>query len=234
MSGGNSSNVSPYGKVCQAAHLLGRVIQHINFEHNVKEADSEMHWAEALQLQRAADSFLRDLDNEFQSATSDRRLRLLTAKAIAFSTLMNLFDVAVCTEGDTIRVTDDSMSARIEVQSIAMREQIRIAAEVVHFAREVNHIVAMEGMKVISPLICECYYQAAAYYAWHYRESGNDRSLDSLNSLRQALSSINVRWHVAGEYETRAMCNSTNGAFAGSYIRLLVRTEYEWKGGCRF
>lgn len=201
MSGQMNHVVAPYAKTCQASHLLGRVIQHVNYEHNLKEQDSEMHLAEAQQLHRATSAFITDLDLEYHRATRHQKLRLATPRAIAYSALLNLYDLHCCIEGDTIKVADDSITARLEMQDLALQQQKHVAVQVVNFGREIITMLNLEGRSSVSPLVCDSVYQAAAYFAWNYRETGSNASLDSLNELRQVLASISFRWRIAGKHE---------------------------------
>jgi len=213
MSGHANYAVAPYGKTCQAAHLLGRVIQHINYEHNLREKDSDMHQAEALQLHRAASSFVMDLDLEYTRETEGQKLKLSTAKAFAHSALLNLYDLHCCIEGDVIRMADDSKSARLDMQNIALQQQKSVSAQVVEFAKGIHAILAVEGVRSISPLICECLYQTAAYFAWNFRESGHSSSLEALNLLRQTLGKISAKWHVASKHTKLVSPQNANNSW---------------------
>lgn len=158
-----------------------------------------MHQSEALQLHRTASSFQADVNREYHQAQSADRLKLASSRALGYSALLSLYDMHCCIEGDAIGITDEARGVRIELQNIALREQKSIAAEVVEFAEDIVRISAIEGIVSVSPLICECIYEAAAYYAWHYRESSSKVSLDHLRRLRQTLKSISLRWQVAGK-----------------------------------
>lgn len=164
----------------------------------MKESDSSMHYAEALQLHRAAKAFLVNIQEEYDAGDANKKLSLSSAKAFTYSTLLNLYDMHCCMEGDTIRITDEAMTARIEMQAVALQGLRAVSQEVIIFGEQITALLIEDEMRSTSPLLCECVYQAAAYYAWHFRESKNEASLNALNRLRQTLGTIQVRWHVAG------------------------------------
>lgn len=199
MSGTVNYAFGAYAKTCQAAHLLGRVVQHVNYEHDLKATDSEMHQAEALQLHRAISSFVIDLDHEYNQKPTSQKMKLSTSRALAYSALTNLYDLHCCIEGDFIKLSDDSRSSRLEMQSLALQEQQRAIERVVEFAKDFQAVLAVEGARSASPLVCDCFYQAAACYAWKFRETGDPVSLDALNVLRQTLELIGLVWHVASK-----------------------------------
>ena len=177
-----SATASPFARTCQATHLVGRLIRHLN-DHAVEPA---FRFSEALQLHRTLTALSFVLDGSPQ--------KLCTATAMTFSSMMHLYDPYACTEtehGSTVQGT--------EMQGIAIAGLRGTAEEVVHFAHNLQACMSY-SLASVSPLVADAVYMAAATFAWLEYERGTPEMSASLRTLTDTLQMLSSRWRVAGEY----------------------------------
>lgn len=191
----SESRVSPFARVCQAAHLLGKVCQHVN-DHPAAD-DLDMHFQEAAQIQRAVSALRTLLENEVRS--SEHPHRFLTARALCLSALQLLFDVHSCIEVDHIEASGGTRGLRLELQEMAISGSKTAAAECVVLADEIRDYLE-DSPGAVSPFVLHCLYSAAGTYAWYYRETGNDDHRAKLNSLRDTLGLLKDQWPACSKY----------------------------------
>jgi hypothetical protein len=129
------SHVSPFARTCQAAHLLGRVVQHVG-EHP-STPDHDFHFEEALQIQRAASAFLAMLQQEYSETPQNKRPSLFTAIALCCSGLHSLYDVHACMDTGTIESGGRNKGIRLEVQELAINGFKRMSATILDLAEVV-------------------------------------------------------------------------------------------------
>jgi hypothetical protein len=192
-----STNVSPFARVCQAAHLVGRVCQHVNEHPSAEHAD--LHFQEAYQISRATNALLTMLDEERRR--TDKSSRLLTSRALCYSALLLLYDVHSCVEVDEIEACGGNRGLRVDLQQLSIDGYKTIAPRVCELGRELEQCRGFQGG--VTPEICpttlHCLYSTAGVYAWYVRENGNNSHLDRLNELRSILNNLQSRWHLAGK-----------------------------------
>jgi hypothetical protein len=83
---------SPFARTCQATHLLGRLIRHLN-DRNVEPA---FRFSEAGQLHRTFAALASLLPDEFQALPD----QLSTATALVYGGMLHLYDPYACTESN--------------------------------------------------------------------------------------------------------------------------------------
>lgn len=83
---------SPFARTCQATHLLGRLIRHLN-DRNVEPA---FRFSEAGQLHRTFAALASLLPGEFQASPD----QLSTATALMYGGMLHLYDPYACTESN--------------------------------------------------------------------------------------------------------------------------------------
>lgn len=193
-----SASVGSYARLCQAAHLLGRVCQHVN-EHPSSE-DADFHFQEAWQISKALRALLALLQND-SSTSPALSHQLFTSRAIVYSALLLLFDVHCCIEVDEIEACGGNRGLRLDLQQAALEGMREICFEVHSFAIEVEQFVATSrlGWKELSPLLINCLYFAGSNFAWFYRENGNDEALQCLNDLRRIMEIFREPWPMTGQ-----------------------------------
>lgn len=191
----SKTRVSPFARVCQAAHLLGKVCQHVN-EHPAA-ADLDMHFQEAAQIQRALSALRVVLENDVHSAEHPHRF--LAARAICLSALQLLFDVHSCIEVDHVEASGGNRGLRLELQEMAISGSKAAAADCVVLSNEMRQYT-LSHQAAVSPFALHCLYSAAGTYAWHFRETGNDDHCAKLDSLRITLGLLKEQWPACSKF----------------------------------
>lgn len=85
-------HASPFARTCQATHLLGRLIRHLN-DRNVEPA---FRFSEAGQLHRTLTALASLLSDEFQASPD----QLSSAIALIYGGMLHLYDPYACTESN--------------------------------------------------------------------------------------------------------------------------------------
>ncbi|KAK3072135.1 hypothetical protein LTR53_007366 [Teratosphaeriaceae sp. CCFEE 6253] len=210
----NRARVSPFARTCQAAHLLGRVSQHVS-EHP-DPADASIHFQEAHQIQRAASALLSILQQEYHDTPVPDRHRLFSAMALCCSALLALYDIHSCIDTGSMESGGRNMGVRVELQELAIEGFKRVSLTILDLAEEIREASrTTTSLDCISPLVFNALYQAAGTYAWYARENGSASHVESLEKLRAVMALLESRWRVAGDY-----------------LALLKGTETEYVGGC--
>lgn len=163
LSAHQTTRASPFARVCQAAHLLGKVIGHIDDT----QMPVEYRFEQALQLSKTvkalAEAMLTEArEREEQDLVEDRLP--CSAIAITFSALLTLYDRYGCTE----RYIENGPETQLIMQQESidgLREVTKLALQM---ARRVRRYIAHEDrLGEISPLALDALYQAAANCTYH-------------------------------------------------------------------
>ena len=110
MTPGTQIPTSPYARLCQAAHLLGKVCLHAN-EH-FEPTDTEMHLAEMRPLQNATLALLNVQRQDILYGEGDRSCELLGAFALCCSALLALYFLHCCIDDDHLARADQHNRSR--------------------------------------------------------------------------------------------------------------------------
>lgn len=207
------THVAPFARTCQAAHLLGRVTQHVH--DHADPSDVDFHFQEAHQLQRAASALLAIIQQEYNETDTSRRHRLFTGMALCCSALLLLYDIHSCIETEDIDSGGRDKGMRMELQQLAIDGFKRLSSITLDLAQEIVTAVTSQGLDKVSPFVLNALYQAAGTYAWYARENGSEDHMSALGRLREVLALLAPRWRAAYDY-----------------LELLENTEYEHGGGC--
>ncbi|KAL7914670.1 hypothetical protein GGI35DRAFT_434964 [Trichoderma velutinum] len=177
----------PFSRTCQVAHLLGRIIDHRDDTRLV----GPPRFTTAKQLHKTLDSLLHLLESEL----SVNGVVFSLACALAYSAKVALLNMYACTE------TNQRMNCveETEMQVLAMGAFPRMPAEIIRFGEKLQ-LTEQIHIDTLSPLICDCLYQAAVTSLWYFNESGSEEMSRHLETLESDLRSIQTRWNIAGEY----------------------------------
>ncbi|TKA79555.1 hypothetical protein B0A55_02741 [Friedmanniomyces simplex] len=202
LSASQTIRAAPFARTCQAAHLLGKVVRHLNDT----TLPPEYKFAEALQLNRTFRALAAVLPDEVEADDPAHKPTLCTSMAISYSALLTLYDAYSCTE----RAIPNGPEAQLVMQQEAIAGLSDLSAAVLHLARRIRDSIDTEaeegggggggGLSRLSPLIIDCFYQAAANYAWYVRESSDRDCGERLEELKEVLRLCEGKWRVAGEY----------------------------------
>ncbi|KAM0248809.1 hypothetical protein ACHAQJ_009320 [Trichoderma viride] len=142
-----------------------------------------------MQLLKTLNSLLLILENEVRS----NAVAFSVAYAMAFSAKVTLLNMYTCTE------TNQHMNCveETEMQELAIEEFHGIVAEIIQFG-QLLRLTEQIHLDNLSPLICDCFYQAAATAIWYFNESGSEQMGRSFNILAANLRSMRARWYIAG------------------------------------
>ncbi|KZF21996.1 hypothetical protein L228DRAFT_268500 [Xylona heveae TC161] len=185
VSSSTSIRASPFARTCQAAHLMGRVVRHMND----RNMEPSFRYAEANQLERTLRAFSSLLLVE-QDPTSFAPL------GICYSTLLTLCDTYSCAEmGDP-----EGTAGKLHMQEIAISGLRATSQGVLGLSQCLKACIRANGSMSVTPFLADCLYQGAANYAWYAGESGSTEYTEPRNQIREALVMLDKRWKLGGEY----------------------------------
>lgn len=188
-----SEPVSPFPRLCQASVMMGRVLTHL---YN-SSLDEKPRFLVASNLYVDITTLIHTISDE--ALASKDYLSLCAPLALAYSTLCTLCDKYSCPSSSTCQVTSSPEGAAMQTQAV---EGLRSAsANIVEFARGVDAATPeTRDLDRVSPIIMDALYSSAANYAWMVRESGDEGCQMALESMRNSLRRLGVRWRCAAEY----------------------------------
>ncbi|KAI5460552.1 hypothetical protein BGZ63DRAFT_509973 [Mariannaea sp. PMI_226] len=200
LSANNTVQASPFARTCQASHLLSRVLRHVND----RDANDEFRYQEASQLHRTLQALCTTIATESESMfekSSDTmaKLPLFTANALCYSALLCLYELYCCAEGAD--PSQYSHPAFIEMQRLGIAGVKETSYNVYRFSQNIKSVAELGGMLKMSPLVCDCLYQAAANYAWLAGETSSEDDISKLATIKNVLGMLGKRWKLAGEYK---------------------------------
>lgn len=177
----------PFTRACQAAYLLGKVVNVLN----ELSAATETRFSNALQIYRTLAPFVDVVRGQF----IEQPRRFATAMAIAYSAMISLCDSYVCFLMDTGAHTPEEVA----LQTTALDSIGTTARNVFEFVTILTPIIK-GSLTAVSPLIGNCLYEATLNCAWRVHEGERGSVVDAYCKLREVLQLLNQRWTVGGEY----------------------------------
>ncbi|EME46578.1 hypothetical protein DOTSEDRAFT_70550 [Dothistroma septosporum NZE10] len=208
LSASQTIRAAPFARTCQASHLLGKVVRHLND----KNLPTDYRYTEALQLHRTLQALSSVLPGEAAEDDPSQRPTLCTSMAICYSALLMLYDAYSCTE----KIVESGPEEQLVMQKVSIDGLSEVSTQVVHLARRVRDFIEKAGPERVSPLVIDSLYQAAANYAWYVRESSSPECQERLQEIKEVLIILDRRWKVAGEY-----------------LKIVEATEYHLAGAIR-
>lgn len=189
--------VSPFARACQAAHLLGKVCEHVN--QHPTSSDADFHFQEALQISRAVQALLVMLNEESERAGPNRQ-KLFAARGLAYAALITLYDVHACVEPDDIEAVGVHRGLRIDVQKHAIDGIKRVTPQLRSLAEEIEQCYNSGNLEKLPLVVLFPLHSAAGTYAWYARETGAEQSLSDLAFLKRVMGSLGSKWGVACKF----------------------------------
>ncbi|KAF3071495.1 hypothetical protein CFAM422_006082 [Trichoderma lentiforme] len=181
-----SIKATPFGRLCQVALLLGRVINHRN---DRQDATSAAKFVNAMQLQRTITALLRLVTAEFEQDPAAFCIPL----AMGLSTKMVLCQIYSCNTHSPL----SKMVEEADAQVAALTDLKTVPEEVASFHRRLTEQV---DVSKIGPLICPCLYQAIVIITYFLRETCDRQLEKSRMPLINCLRILKGQWAVAGIY----------------------------------
>ena len=149
--------VSSYARTCQSAHLLGKILDHIDDT----KLPLEYRFSDALQLHRTMRALVDAISKEVLGVNVDDpslRPSLCVSMAIACSGLLTLYDLYSCTESQNVMLSEEHLT----MQKESINGLSEISDRVVQLSPILRDIVQSGWASLLSPMVVDCVYQAAA------------------------------------------------------------------------
>jgi hypothetical protein len=200
------SQLGPYARTCQAAHILGRVLAHRDSRKDVVPRGTVLQ--EALQLDAtltALDGHLATQIQGFQPAPDHPNTPTSTAMpidmALCTCARLALYGMYACNQPDV-------QAERFAEEHALQRACIEGIKQIVLFRAAALASSAMprtpEGLAASSPLLLQALYDAATECQWLAREGEvvDPADAEGLAAILETLRAVGRRWQVASEFDT--------------------------------
>ncbi|KAI0179020.1 hypothetical protein GGR52DRAFT_579071 [Hypoxylon sp. FL1284] len=195
----NNTSLGSFANVCQAAHVLGRVLRHRDELHN-SSLSLQFRIAEAKQLQgilSALCSHLREASQVLPSLDSS----ISVALALCFSARLILCDLYACNEKYSTDHGRSSEEAELQREALGcIFETVRFTWQVARQVLDSIDQTGEGGLDNISPLLCHCLYAVAGESEWLILEQEDSNAGIWLGDFVRLLQAIGRRWQVAHVY----------------------------------
>lgn len=174
-----------------------------------------------MQLDRTLWALLQLLWQEFATAPQT----ICPALSLALSTSLILNEPYSC---DSTNYGLDGKEA-IEMQEMALFRLKILPCDVARLALYIEESIDISACS-ISPLICDCLYQAAATLEWFLHERPDGQMENALRCIRRSLELLDGRWKAAGRL-TIVGCSVDSQAIAdysslGKFLETLDAVAY--------
>lgn len=177
-----------YARSCQAAHLLGRVLEHRDDE----AMQGAFRFTSAMQIHSTLDALVSSINPEADT-TPDQ---LGTAFGLLASARFTLYDPYSCTASNHGQATMEEM----QMQTISLDGLKRTASDVLQYLQYLRNQVKFDLTRA-SPLLLDCIYQASATFLWLEQENGDPQMTMALTLMTDILRDWSTRWELAGMSE---------------------------------
>jgi hypothetical protein len=176
----SDSEIGPFARICQASHILGRVVNHRNDCKN--ELNRESILEEALQLSATLTALDKHLSRPMDIPHADEAVTIVDV-ALCTSARLTLYNMYACNQPDDVteRLAKEST---MQAECIAGLKQI-IATRGVVLAW---HVI-QQATERLDATECQ----------WFVREDYTEEAANSLRLLIEALTLLSQRWGAAGQ-----------------------------------
>lgn len=207
-----------YARLCQASHLLGKILQHVNNQ----VLDDASRFQEAIQLNRSLQALSVVITNELDLEST---MALYSAMALCYSGMMILNKPYSGTESigniAGLVIPNDFQKHALATLRLAARETSGFAASL--------HVHLLDFIDQVSPLLAHCLYQAIITYGWFQREMPTNTDIPkAIKSLKETLRQMDRRWKIAGK--KFSLCQAGRGLIisTGEYVKILEMNEQRY------
>ncbi|KAF2137186.1 uncharacterized protein K452DRAFT_321892 [Aplosporella prunicola CBS 121167] len=198
-------NTSPFAILCQVAHVLSRIIQHVDD----KNTDFKFRYEEAIRLRKTAEALSEAIAYEVNEVMQQHfgdwppcHMLLLTALGVCYSAQLTLHERYICTETEPVKEILGSPE-QIELQNSALIRGPEIANAILQMVLQIKDCIWQYSLPIFSPLLLDCVYQATATFKWLATENASEEyqySLQELNAFLELLD-MKFKWHSIKEYK---------------------------------
>ena len=177
-----------YARLCQASHLTGTILQHVNSQ----ILDDASRFQEVIQLNRSLQALSVVISNELGPEST---MALYSAMALCYSGIVILNRPYSGTESvrhmPGLVIPNELQKHALATLRLAARETSGFAASL--------HVHLSDLLDQTSPLLGHCIYQAINTYSWFSREMPSNSEISKgMEFLKETLRRLDRRWKIAG------------------------------------
>ncbi|KAF2655004.1 hypothetical protein K491DRAFT_693296 [Lophiostoma macrostomum CBS 122681] len=189
------SEIGSFARVCQAAHILGRVINHRNIRKDTLSKDLILD--EALQLSATLTALDKHLAHHMDKSLDDDAVTVVDV-ALCTVARLTLYGTYACNSPDALseRLVEETALQSASIDGIKQIIGTRAATLAQYVLRQ-----GKQHLDASSPLVLQCLYDAATECQWFIREGdvveGAERTMEL---LMEAIRLLSQRWSVGGKY----------------------------------
>ncbi|PTB37144.1 uncharacterized protein TrAFT101_010879 [Trichoderma asperellum] len=182
----SSTSVGSFAKMCQASHMLSKVMRHRASKKALQEVENLLPEAQALH------SALSALHSSIEGHVSGGILRksAIIALSLCISARLLLYNLYACNEPGAF-VEQSRIPMETEMQRASLDGIISISSTIVPAIARAN---------IECPLIAQCLYHSATECAWFIREDHEPQMYNALEDIVRDLKLIGDNWNLATEY----------------------------------
>lgn len=178
-----------YARLCQASHLTGKILQHVNSQ----ILDDASRFQEVIQLNRSLQALSVVVSNELDQEST---MSLYSAMALCYSGMIILNKPYSGTESignlTGLVISNEFQTHALATLRLAARETSGFAASL--------HVHLSGLIDQIPPLLAHCLYQAINTYGWFSREMpANPEIPKVVEFMKETLRKLDRRWKIAGK-----------------------------------
>lgn len=154
LSASTTSRAGPFARTCQAGHLLGRVIEHVND----RRMPAEFRYDEAMTLDRSLRALSSLLPDEAETDERGPSPTLCVGLSICYSAMLTLYDAYSCPDS----IPEGAPEAHLVVQKFSIEGLAVVSDKVLSLAQSARSYIDIWEPDKLSPFTLDCFYQAAA------------------------------------------------------------------------
>ncbi|KAL7931889.1 fungal-specific transcription factor domain-containing protein [Trichoderma chlorosporum] len=183
------TSVGSFAKMCQAAHMLSKVMSHKASKRSSQDAGSLLPEAAAL---HSALSALHLSIKEYISEVTSSAFSIsgIISLSLCCSAQLLLYNMYGCNE-PLVLVEQSRTAMETEMQSVSLDGIKSISS---------NVMPAIARANIGCPLISQCLYHVATECAWFVREDHEPQMYSALEDVVRELRSTGEKWKIATEY----------------------------------
>ncbi|KAF5583634.1 Zn(II)Cys6 transcriptional activator [Fusarium pseudocircinatum] len=195
------SSVGQFARVCQAVHMFGTVLRHINARE--KDSDPVELTAEALQLHVVLVALDQGImSNDFDIMTAHGSLH--SALSLCSLARLLLYNEYACNE-PSFTTARERLATEVEMQQISLASIQEIVSKTIpQMARQIVSASQQQSKGPRhSPILASCLYHTATECAWFVRENNDAEMVTGLEAITHALHALKSEWSVCDCYKKR-------------------------------
>jgi hypothetical protein len=200
VSGPGSDPQSPYGRLCQAALLIGKMFRYSARAETRKLKGEPRDFADVLNLTETAKALSSYVTAELRAEPS-LYFSMLPSRAFAASVVMKV--VCACNSDSAPSIMTDQLwnEEDLSMQMAAMENLKKTLEYIRDSCLELyTYVSREEEMVKTSPLVMDAIYTAATVFSWTSRENGDGLLNPNLDITKKCLGRLSTRWRLGSEY----------------------------------